>query len=41
MQIKIKKIGNMSRKMKIMIMPWNICKENDLMSLYAKVDFLG
>jgi hypothetical protein len=38
--IKIKKIANMQRKMKIMIMQWKICKENIFMSFYAKVDFL-
>jgi hypothetical protein len=31
----------MLRKMQMMIIPWNICKENIFMSFYAKVDFLG
>jgi hypothetical protein len=31
----------MSRKMKMMIMQMEKCKENDFMSFYAKVDFLG
>jgi hypothetical protein len=31
----------MPRKMKMMIMQIELCKENDFMSFYAKVDFLG
>jgi hypothetical protein len=36
-----KKIVNMPSKMKMMTMQMKICKENNFMSFYAKIDFLG